>query len=119
MSQHTQPGSSGKSGPDRRRNVRHRVESPCKIVEVKTGRLMAGVTRDVSLGGLLIAIRTPTDLLPGDRIKIGVAWRGQAVLDVAALSEAEVVRALPSFNGQQTVAIRRVDQQAQQARRAA
>lgn len=114
-----QQDSSGKSGADRRRYVRHRVESPCKIVEVKSGRPLSGITRDVSLGGLLVALRTPTELLPGDRIRIGVAWRGQAVLDEASLAEAEVVRALPPFNGQQTVAIRRIAKPASTIRRAA
>jgi len=119
MSQQPHSHTSPKNPQDRRRHVRHRVESPCKIVEAKTGRTLAGVTRDVSLGGLLVALRTPTDLVPGDRIRIGVAWRGQAVLDVAALSDAEVVRTLPSYNGQQTVAIRRIAAPAEQARKAA
>lgn len=118
-------GNSGSTGggtgnaDNRRRYVRHRVESPCKIVEIKSGRAISGVTRDVSLGGLLVALRTPTELTPGDRIRIGVAWRGQAVLDMNALSEAEVVRALPPFNGQQTVAIRRISPPVSAMRRAA
>lgn len=116
MGQHD---TTGKGGQERRRHVRHRVESPCKIIEIKSGRALSGVTRDVSLSGLLVALRTPTELVPGDRIRIGVAWRGQGVLDVSTLSEAEVIRALPPYNGQQTVAIRRIAAPAQQARKAA
>lgn len=94
---------------DRRRHVRHLVESPCKVVELKTGRSLPGRTRDVSLGGLQVTLRTPVELAVGDRLRIGVAWRGQAIIDEALMSEVEVVRCGPWYNGQQTLAIRRID----------
>jgi c-di-GMP-binding flagellar brake protein YcgR len=97
------------SGKDRRRYIRHRVESPCKLIELKTGRALPGITRDVSLGGLLVSLRTAIPFQAGERIKIGVAWKGQAVLDANTLTDAEVVRASPLFDGQQTLAIRRIN----------
>ncbi len=97
------------SAADRRRHIRHKVEAPCKIIEAKSGRAIAGTTRDVSLSGLLIALRTPVELKQGDTIRIGVAWRGQAVIDESALSEARITRVFPIYDGQQTIAIQRID----------
>jgi hypothetical protein len=93
---------------DRRRHIRHKVEALCKIIEAKSGRTIAGTTRDVSLSGLLIALRTPVELKQGDTIRIGVAWRGQAVIDESALSEARITRVFPIYDGQQIIAIQRV-----------
>ncbi|QYK48194.1 MAG: PilZ domain-containing protein [Phycisphaeraceae bacterium] len=104
---------------DRRRYVRHKVEAPCKIIEAKTGRAIPGITRDVSLGGLLVALRTPQELHAGDTIRIGVAWRGQAVIDELSMSDARVTRVFPPFNGQQTVAIQRIAEVPMPARAAA
>lgn len=95
------------SGSDRRRHIRHKVEAPCKIIEAKSGRAIAGTTRDVSLSGLLVALRTPVELKQGDTIRIGVAWRGQAVIDESSMSEAHITRVFPIYNGQQTIAIQR------------
>ena len=94
---------------DRRRHIRHKVEAPCKIIEAKSGRAIAGTTRDVSLSGLLIALRTPVELKAGDIVRIGVAWRGQAVIDESTLSEARIARVFPIYNGQQTIAIQRTN----------
>lgn len=104
---------------DRRRHIRHKVEAPCKIIEAKTGRAIPGATRDVSLSGLLVALRTPIELQAGDTVRIGVAWRGQAVIDESSMSEARVTRVFPAFEGQQTIAIERVATPAAAARRAA
>lgn len=118
----TNPSSASSTNPDgtylfgpataipanRRRHIRHKVDAPCKIIEAKSGRTIAGTTRDVSLSGLLVALRTPVELKPGDRIRIGVAWRGQAVIDESTLSDARITRAFPIYDGQQTVAIERI-----------
>lgn len=103
------PTGKASAAQDRRRYIRHRVESPCKLIELKSGRSLPGITRDVSLGGLLVSLRTSIPFQAGERIKIGVAWRGQAVLDASTLTDAEVVRASPLFDGQQTLAIRRIN----------
>lgn len=104
---------------DRRRHIRHKVEAPCKIIETKSGRAIPGATRDVSLSGLLVALRTPVEFQQGDSIRIGVAWRGQAVIDEATMADARVTRVFPAFDGQQTIAIERAATPAAAVRRAA
>ncbi len=112
-------GTPSPSANNRRRHIRHKIEAPCKIIEAKSGRAIPGATRDVSLGGLLVALRTPIELHEGDTVRIGVAWRGQAVIDESSMSEARIARVFPAFEGQQTIAIERIAEPVVAARRAA
>lgn len=90
---------------DRRRDARLSLDRPVKVQCLHTGRYLAGHTTNLSSSGALIEIEHPSLLIPGQRVKIGVAQTKQDVLlQAEQMSEATVVRSM-GHRGSQTVAI--------------
>ncbi len=81
------------SHSERRSDARNEVEKPVKIRCLRSGRYLSGKTRNLSAGGALIEISDPHRFVPGQRIKLGVAWNArQTVLDSHALIDSVVIR---------------------------
>lgn len=95
---------------DRRESPRINVKRPCKVYDPKGRKYLAGITRDVSTGGMLLALNHPVALKPGDQVFVGVAQkRRQALLRTRDMTEAEIVRTLSSTAGETVLAIRFTD----------
>jgi hypothetical protein len=91
---------------DRRRHPRVEVTQPCKICDPRSGRYIAGTTRDLSSHGLLIDLPRLIDLKPGDRLHVGVAMkRRQGLLLAKEMIEAKVVRAMPTIDDHTLLAV--------------
>ena len=90
---------------ERRRHARMPIERPVKIQCAITGRFLGGRTQNLSTGGALLYIDNASMLVPGQRVKVGVAWTPHdAVLKADKLPTATVIRSL-GFGPEQTVAI--------------
>ena len=93
------------TGSDRRRDTRLPLDRPVKVQCLHTGRYLAGHTRNLSAGGALVGIEQPSLMIPGQRVKIGVAHTKQdVVLSHEGMAEATVVRSM-GHRGRQTVAV--------------
>jgi hypothetical protein len=90
---------------ERRHDARLVAARPVRVECPQTGRRFSGRTRDVSAGGALLEVDHPCLLVPGQPLRLGIAWTArQTVLRREDLLEAVVVRSLG--NGpKQTVAI--------------
>jgi hypothetical protein len=90
---------------ERRRDARLPLDRPVKVQCLHTGRYLAGHTRNLSAGGALLEIEHPSLMIPGQRVKIGVAQTKQdVILQADQMAEATVVRSM-GHRGRQTVAI--------------
>lgn len=91
--------------PERRRDARLDLHRPVKLQCNLTGRFIPARTRNLSVGGALIELRTRTPLLSGQTIRVGIADHDrQAILAHASMTPARVVRSL-AHDGLQQVAI--------------
>ena len=89
------PSSSRKSQPERRRRPRLSLAYPVKLWCVETGRFLAGATEDLSAEGALIRVQHPSLLVPGQRLRVGIAWSGRdALIMQRQMLPAIVVRSL-------------------------
>jgi len=80
---------------ERRECDRTAMSRPVKLRCMTTGRYFTGMTRDISAGGALVEVDHPSRLLPGQSVRVGIAWRpAQAVLSATAMTPATVVRSL-------------------------
>ena len=94
---------------DRERRDWHRIPltRPCKVYNPRTGKYIAGTTRDLSGGGLMMHLVRRPDAEPGDRLYVAVAQkRRQPLIRAEEMIEAEVVRSLSSTSGETGVALR-------------
>lgn len=90
---------------ERRRDARLMLTRPVKVQCLHTGRYLPGRTTNLSTSGALIEIDNPSLLIPGQRVKVGIAQTKQDVILAAdEMSEATVVRSM-GHRGSQTVAI--------------
>lgn len=90
---------------ERRRDARFPVARPVKLQCINTGRYVAGRTSNVSSSGALLELATPSLLVPGQRLKMGVAWtRGQTIIPAERMTECTVVRSM-GLGGVQHVAL--------------
>jgi hypothetical protein len=90
---------------ERRRDARLPLDRPVKVQCLHTGRYLGGHTQNLSAGGALVEIEHPSLLIPGQRVKIGIAQTKQdVVLAKDDMAEATVVRSM-GHRGRQTVAI--------------
>jgi hypothetical protein len=90
---------------ERRREARLEVSQPVKVQCLETGRYLAGRTRNLSTGGALLEVLHPSLLVPGQRLRVGVARNErQAILASRDMAEAIVVRSL-GLGGSQNVAV--------------
>ena len=91
---------------ERRRDARIPLSKPVKVQCAHTGRYLRGRTDNLSASGALLEIEHPSLLVPGQRLKVGIAWnRSQTVLEQGGLAEAVVVRSL-GHGESQRVAVR-------------
>ena len=91
---------------DRRRHPRVQLERPCKLHEPRSGKYVSAMTRDLSVGGLLIDVPRLLDLKPGDMLHVGVAIkRRQGLLLAKEMIEATVVRAMQTVDDHTTLAV--------------
>ncbi len=90
---------------DRRRDARLMLERPAKVQCLHTGRYLAGRTTNLSSSGALVEINHASLLIPGQRVKVGIAQTSQdVILQAEQMSEATVVRSM-GHRGSQTVAV--------------
>ena len=82
-------------GSERRRHQRLDLDRPVKLQCEMTGKYLAGRTTDVSPDGVQIELAQSSMLVPGQRVRFGIAWTGrQTVLASDDLTPATVVRCL-------------------------
>lgn len=90
---------------ERRRDARTELDRPVKVQCQHTGKYMTGYTRNLSPSGALVQIDHPSLMVPGQRIKVGVAHtRQNVILKQQEMSPATVVRSM-GLGGTQTVAL--------------
>jgi hypothetical protein len=90
---------------ERRRDARLPLDRPVKVQCLHTGRYLAGHTCNLSTSGALVEIDHPSLLIPGQRIKVGVAQtRQDVILKSEEMAQATVVRSM-GHRGTQRVAI--------------
>lgn len=78
---------------ERRRDARLAVERPIKLQCAQTGRYLSGRTSNLSASGALLEVDHPSLLVPGQRLRLGIAWDNQrAILESPALAQATVIR---------------------------
>lgn len=100
---------------DRRQHARVTVHQPCKIYDSRCGRYIAGQTRDISGGGLLVELPRLVSLKPGDEIHVGVALkRRQALLRCNEMFKACVTRAMHTVDDRTILGLRFQQPQADQ-----
>ena len=69
------------------------VTKPIKAQLAGTGRILAGLTRNLSTSGALLGFEAPAGLLPGQRLHVGIPeLANQAILIRSELRPARVVR---------------------------
>jgi len=92
---------------DNRRSARRvPVEKPCKIRDPRTGRSIAGATIDLSPRGIMVRVKQPTNLKPGDEVLIGVAMHDrQGIIQAKEMIESRIVRVLETADGATTLAV--------------
>lgn len=94
------------SREERRQDARLPLSRPVKIQCQLTGRYLTGYTQNLSPGGAMMQIDHPSLLVPGQRVKIGIAHsRQDALLRGEQMHPATVVRSV-GLGGMQTVALR-------------
>ena len=90
---------------ERRNSDRWPLVRPCKVFDPRGQRYIAGCSRNVSPGGMLISLDRRLPLEPGDRVFVGLSSsRRQALLRTEEMVEARIVRVL-SHEGQTTLAV--------------
>jgi len=90
---------------ERRRDARLPLDRPVKVQCLHTGRYLAGHTFNLSASGALVEIEHPSLMIPGQRIKVGVAQTKQnVILQSEEMADATVVRSM-GHRGRQTVAV--------------
>ena len=92
---------------DRRDGPRVSLSRPCKVFNPRTGKYVAGTTRNLSSGGVGMVLHRPVELEAGDVLYVGIAKkRRQALLKSDEMIEVEVVRSLTSTAGDTAVGVR-------------
>ncbi|MHC4909996.1 MAG: PilZ domain-containing protein [Planctomycetota bacterium] len=100
-------GTGGSNVPgDRRDDPRIELNRPCKVYDVRGQRYLAGMTWNVSRGGMCLEVDRPLELSPGDSIYVGIAARRrEAVLCQHDMIEARVVRSTLTVDDRTTIAV--------------
>jgi hypothetical protein len=85
---------------DRRAHARVSLERPCKLYDGRTGRYVAGLTLDVSGGGVQVRTAQAVNLSRGDEVFIGIAQtRRQAILQTNEMMRGRVARCILGPDG--------------------
>jgi hypothetical protein len=91
---------------DRRLDPRLPTHRPVKLQCLATGRYIPARTVDLSAGGALVGLDFPHHLLPGQKVRVGIAQNlSQAWLSSDGMAEGLVVR-LAARGRQQQIAVR-------------
>lgn len=91
--------------PDRRKHPRVRLESQVKLRNGVSGRYVAGQTLDISAGGAMLRVTTPTRLVRGQSVSLGISSHPrQPIIAAQDMISAVVVRSL-GIAGTQHVAV--------------
>ncbi len=90
---------------EKRKNFRQALDKPVKVFCPDTGKYLSGKTINLSTSGALIELNTPSLLVPGQQLQLGISWSSsQTILSGNSLTEATVVRSL-GHNANQQVAM--------------
>ncbi len=80
---------------NRRRNTRHTLDKAVKVLCLDTGKYISGSTLNISTTGALLKLNSPSLLVPGQQIQIGISWTpSQTILNTKNLTNATVLRSL-------------------------
>lgn len=77
---------------ERRGHPRRELTRPCKIRLGRSGKYVAGRTRDISSGGTMIMLDRRVNLSPGDDIEVGIAWTDSGLIRADDLVPGRIVR---------------------------
>ncbi|MHC5001538.1 MAG: PilZ domain-containing protein [Planctomycetota bacterium] len=91
---------------ERRQQPRIEYVRPCKVYDPRSRRYVAGSTWNVSRGGILVELKRPLPLVPGDRLFVGLATRRRdAVICRSEMLPGSVVRSAMTPNDHTVVAL--------------
>jgi hypothetical protein len=95
---------------DRRAHERLPVERPCKVYDARSGRYLAGMTRDISGGGMLLQLSRAAVIEPGAELYVGIAEkRRQTLLRAAEMMRVRVARSVHSPEGGTMIGVELLD----------
>jgi hypothetical protein len=104
---------------ERRAETRNDLSRPCKVFDPRTGRYVAGCTRDLSSHGVQIETQRRMHLEPGETLFVGIALKRRDVLLARnEMCEGRVMRAMHTPDGRTVIGMR-LDGGMQQLRPAA
>lgn len=81
---------------ERRRDPRYQFTRPAKVRCEQTGKFYTARTIDLSAGGALLRVEHPSLMVPGQRVRVGIAWNRpqEALIESHQMLEATIVRSL-------------------------
>jgi hypothetical protein len=79
-------------GRDRRKHTRHPLERPAKLFCPKSGRFLAGRTRNISAGGVLVEVDVTESIGAGDAILLTIAFGDRFIVPMTELVPGSIVR---------------------------
>jgi|GEM_PF-2681074 len=97
-----EPPADAPDGRDRRKHTRHPLTRPAKLFCPGSGRFLAGRTRNISAGGVLVEIDAPDSITSGDAIKLTIAFGDRFIVPMSELVGGSVVRAITTDNAETT-----------------
>lgn len=87
---------------ERRRDARFAINRPVKLQCMQSGRFLTGSTHNLSASGALVEVNHPSLLVPGQRLRMGVAWtKQQSILHASTMLDVVVVRSFGLGDSQQ------------------
>lgn len=98
---------------DRREHERWASEISCKIRCSRTGRYLGALTSDVSPGGAMLSVQTPTPMRVGQAVEVALRTDGRPIIFRSELVPARVVRCSSLLDRHQVVAVKFDDTQAE------
>jgi len=90
-----EPPEEALDGRDRRKHPRRPLERPAKLFMPKSGRFLAGSTRNLSVGGVLVVAEADARMEPGDAIHMTVAFGERFIVPMSELVPGTIVRVDP------------------------
>ena len=92
---------------ERRAHPRSSEARPGKLYDHRSGRYLACASCNLSAGGALLEVGCRLAIRAGDRLYLGLSQRpDQVILSGDDLIEIEVLRALPTTDNRQGIAVR-------------
>ena len=79
--------------PERRRDLRFRIDRSAKLFNHMTGKYVAGKTLNVSASGAMLVFDHSTKLLPGQRVQVGICDNADhVILSANDMLDATIIR---------------------------